>query len=254
MTYPLSSDVAAAQPTLAAQYNNLRADAIRLGQALADTVDLSQFLKRYVSGVTLTYLATNRLRVNYDASLPPSIMINGYMLQAYANVDLPAGLFSGVAATWYIFAVRTAGSSAFTLAVNTSPVEGTDQRLIGKAEWDGTNIKSVTTLVPAFSQLPIADYDSGWFAVTSNSSYGKAHGLAQFPRLTIVLHATDAAGTSEWVPVTVVMSDTNSFKSVFSVNATNVIANTGVNSAYATTCYSTRRETNTGYYRYLAWK
>ena len=36
MTYPLSSEVSSGQPTAAAQYNNLRRDALRLGQADAD--------------------------------------------------------------------------------------------------------------------------------------------------------------------------------------------------------------------------
>jgi len=94
MPYPISSDVSPAQPTLSAQYNNLRADALRLGQASADVVDLATFFKRYISGVSLVYLATNRIRAVYNASYPPTIMINGLMVQANANVDLPAGMFT----------------------------------------------------------------------------------------------------------------------------------------------------------------
>jgi hypothetical protein len=253
MTYPQSSDVAPAQPTLAAHYNNLRSDALRLGQANADTVDLAAFLKRYVQGVTLTYLATNRLRIIFNASLPPTLMINGFMLQAYANVDLPAGMFSGAAAIWYVFAVRSAGSSTFTLTVNTSPVEGTDQRLIGQVTWDGSNITSVTTLVPTFSQLPIADYDSGWFACAAGGSYFKAHGLAQFSRLIRLYHCADSAGAGEWAEIGVVQNSASTYKSAVHCDATNVIVNAGA-TGFAGTAYTTRRESSTGFYRILAWK
>ena len=143
MSYPLSSPVSAGQPTQASHYNDLRTDATRLGQPNADSVDLATFFKRYAQAIVVTYLATDRIRVPYNAAMPPTIMVNGYMLQANANVDLPAGLFSGAAQLWYIFAVRTPGSSTFTLSVNTSPIETTDQRLIGSAQWDGTKISGV---------------------------------------------------------------------------------------------------------------
>ena len=43
MTYPLSSEVSSGQPTAAAQYNNLRRDALRMGQADADAATLAEF-------------------------------------------------------------------------------------------------------------------------------------------------------------------------------------------------------------------
>jgi len=95
MTYPTSTDVAAGQPTQAAHYNTLRGDALRLGAAEADAVRLGTFLGRYASGIKLQYLATNRLRLPYVTIAPPTLMINGVMCQAVANVDLAAGMFSG---------------------------------------------------------------------------------------------------------------------------------------------------------------
>ena len=76
MTYPLSTDVSTGQPTAAAHYNALRADALRLGQAEADSVKVAQFLNRYQSGIRLQYLATNRLRVPYVTTSPAGALTN----------------------------------------------------------------------------------------------------------------------------------------------------------------------------------
>ncbi|PKO00072.1 MAG: hypothetical protein CVU42_04845 [Chloroflexi bacterium HGW-Chloroflexi-4] len=143
MAYPLSSQVTAGQPTAAEHYNNLRKDALNLGQADADAVKLGEFFRRFSSGVKLEYLANHRVRVPYSFAAPPSLMINGCMLQSDSNVDLPVGLISGPAAMWYIFAVRTEGSTSFTLTVNTSSSEGSNHRLIGQAYWTGSALISI---------------------------------------------------------------------------------------------------------------
>jgi hypothetical protein len=140
MSYPLSTDVLSGQPTAASQYNNLRADALRFGCGENDALALGTFLRRTMSGVRIDYLAANRLRVPFSSSNPPSLVVNGYLLQANANVDLPAGMFSGAAAQWFIFAKRTAGSTVFSLEVNTNSAETADQRLIGEVYWDGSNL------------------------------------------------------------------------------------------------------------------
>ena len=177
MTYPNSSDVSAGQPTASAHYNNLRKDALYYGQASTDSLLPGVFHARFVDNLTIEYLATNRLRGSYVSYKPVSMMISGCMLKATADVDLTAGLFSGGAATWYIFAVRSTGSTTFTLAVNTSPIEAADQRLIGEVYFDGTNIGAPTCYF-AFTGLPDADYDSGWFACAYNNTYTKAHSLS----------------------------------------------------------------------------
>ena len=251
MTYPLSSSVSAGQPTAADHYNNLRKDALNLGQADLDAVNLGTFLQRFSSGIKLQYLATNRVRVPYNNSNPPTLMVNGFMLQASANVDLPSGLISGAAATWYFFAVRTAGSTTFTLTANTSSSETTDQRLIGQAYWNGSALVSVLSYL-APTTLPPADYDSGWFACASNNIYTHAHGLGSIPRLIMLYHSTDSAGSSEWVPVTVVQ-DSTAEKSPISCDAINVYVQTGNSADYYATCFSMRRLSLTGYYRLFVW-
>ncbi len=253
MPYPLSSPVSAGQPTQASHYNDLRTDATRLGQAPADSVDLATFFKRFAQAIVVTYLATARIRIPYNAAMPPTLMVNGYMLQANANVDLPAGLFSGAAQLWYIFAVRTPGSSTFTLSINTSPIETTDQRLIGSAQWDGSKISGVWSEIPNATVIPNADYDSGWFAVAKSQVYTKAHGLVSFPRLVQVFHSTDS-GLTEWLPVQLVEQTTNVEKQLMGYDAQNIVLNTGFPGDVGGTCFNTRRDSAAGFYRILAWK
>jgi hypothetical protein len=250
VSYPLSSDVAASQPTAAAQYNALRADALRLGQAEADAVKLGQFFNRYARGIKLNYLATNRVRVPYVTTDPPTLMINGFMCQAITNVDLAAGLLSGSAATWYVFAQRTTGSTSFTLVVNTSAQEAADQRILGEIDWDGTNIAAVRDYFS--TALGPADYNSGWFAAASNTLYTKAHSLSQYPRLVIVEHSTSATGASELLPIFVGTDGTNAC-GTFSYDATNIYIKTG-SSGSTGVVQNFRRNSGSGYMRISAWK
>ena len=141
MAYPLSSAVSAGDATLAAHYNNLRSDALNLGQAAADSVTLAALLERYESRLTLERLSTDKLRVPASATAPVSLMIAGYMVQAVANVDLAdAAKPAGAAADYYIFANRAAAATTFTLSVSTSITEAANQRLIGRFYWNGTLI------------------------------------------------------------------------------------------------------------------
>jgi hypothetical protein len=250
MTYPLSSQVSAGQPTAAEHYNNLRKDALNFGQTDIDAVNLATFLKRFSSGMKLEYLANHRVRVPHTSSNPPSLMVHGYMLQADANVDLPAGLISGPAAMWYFFAVRSAGSNTFTLTANTSSSEGNDYRLIGQAYWTGSVLVSILCYL-APTSLPPADYDSGWFACTFNTVYTKTHGLGTCPRLITLYHSADSTGTSEWVKVTYVQSATSLFE-VLSCDSSAIYIQTGATTDNAT-CYSLRRLSSSGFYRVFAW-
>jgi hypothetical protein len=70
MAYPNSSDVSAGQPTASAHYNNLRKDALYFGNAAADSNPAGTFFTRFVSNLTIQYLASNRLRVPYVSYKP----------------------------------------------------------------------------------------------------------------------------------------------------------------------------------------
>lgn len=249
MAYPNSSDVAAGQPTASAHYNNLRKDALYLGNAAADSLILGSFMARFALNLSLIPLATNRLRVPYVSYKPCSIVINGFLLKATLDIDLPSNAFSGSAMTWYVFANRTAGSTTFTLTVNTSPTESTDQRLIGEVYWDGA---ATGALLCYFSNAGFvdADYDSGWFAVAASTTFTKAHGLSGFPRLIEIYHATDAAGTSEWVRVTVVQGGAGADQGCIGWTSANILATSASANG---TCASTRRSSAVGYWRIFAW-
>ena len=119
MPYPNSSDVASGQPTAAAHYNNLRKDAVYLGNVSADSVNLATFLQSFVLNMNIEYLAVARLRVPFDSQKPASVMISGCMLVQTANIDLPAAQFSGGAAVWYICANRAPGVTSFTQTART---------------------------------------------------------------------------------------------------------------------------------------
>jgi hypothetical protein len=252
LTYPLSSSVTAGQPTAADHYNNLRADALYLGNDSVDSKTLAGFLNRHVEHLSLEVLDSTRLRVPYEINKPPTLMINGCLLQASANVDLGTNQFSGAAATWYVFAVRSAESTTFTLAVNTSSAEATDQRLIGEAVWDGSVVNSIICYFTPTAQLSDADYDSGWFAVTISATYTKAHGLGQTPRLVTLFWSASSSGASENIPVTAVGYSSNSYP-VMGFDSTYLYVTTG-DSASAGTIRSTRAISASGYYRFRAWK
>jgi len=145
-TYPASAVVDATMRTLVSHYNNLRKDALYGGADDTTAKALFSALARYADGVVLSYLATDRLRVAYDALRPPTLMIDGYMCQAAADVDLAASSFSGGAATWYVFANRS--GTTFTLTVNTSLTEAAGQRRIGQLYYDGTNVAQATIHFP----------------------------------------------------------------------------------------------------------
>jgi hypothetical protein len=147
MSYPASSDVTDGQPTSYLHYNTLRADALYFGGLAADNVTPGAGLARYADNLVLEPLATNRLRVPYNALWPCVLMIDGHLCKAAADVDLAALTFSGAAATWYIFANWTAGSTTFTLSANTSLTEAAGQRRIAMINWDGANVLYPTLIV-----------------------------------------------------------------------------------------------------------
>ncbi len=141
MSYPLSADVSAGDITAAAQYNNLRADALRLGNLTADAVNLGSLIEFFESKLNITRLAANTVRVAASAAVPVAMVVYGVPVRAVANVDLASGdAPSGGANTWYVFANRVAGSTSFTLSVSTVSAEAANQRRIGQFYWDGTKI------------------------------------------------------------------------------------------------------------------
>ncbi|MEM5775607.1 MAG: hypothetical protein AAGU05_11460, partial [Anaerolineaceae bacterium] len=145
MTYPLSAEVLPGQATASAQYNNLRNDALYLGQNALQAVPLGQLLERYEDSLILELLETDRVRVPASAVSPVYVMVGGCMLGASANVDLPAGARpAGSPAQYYVFAVRSPGSVTFSLDVNTTADESSGRRRVGGFYWDGARIDAAS--------------------------------------------------------------------------------------------------------------
>lgn len=141
MSYPLSSEVSPGQPTAAAHYNHLRADALRLGCADADAVTLASLMARWEDGLRLEVLDSNRVRVPASPAEPVSLVIDGAPLQITQPADLSASSAPcGTASDYFVFALRSPGSSGFCLDVNTSSLESSGRRRIGRFYWDGTRI------------------------------------------------------------------------------------------------------------------
>jgi hypothetical protein len=141
MPYPLSSDVSPGDITASAHYNNLRSDALRLGQLAADSVNLGSILESYESKLNIVRLGTTRVRVEASATVPVSLIVVGVPVQSVANVDLAVeSAPAGAAATYYVFANRVAASTNFFLSVATSSSPGAAQRRIGQFYWNGTEI------------------------------------------------------------------------------------------------------------------
>jgi len=142
MTYPQSSAVNAGDATLANHYNYLRNDALFLGQSAANGVNLGTLLEHYHSRLEIERLSIDTVRVCASATEPVSLMVDGYLVQAVANVDLAdEDKPSGAASTYYVFAVRADASTTFTLSVSTSSTEMASHRRIGRLYWDGSKIE-----------------------------------------------------------------------------------------------------------------
>jgi hypothetical protein len=146
MSYPTSSDVVAGQPTAAAHYNHLRADALWLGANEVDAVTLAQLLAGYEDHLQLEGISGNRIRVPASSNQPVCLMLDGVPVMATVPVDLPTGSApSGAAAAYYVFAVRSAGNTGFTLEINTSNGASAGKRLIGRFDWNGS-IQNLQTI------------------------------------------------------------------------------------------------------------
>ncbi len=142
MPYPTSSDVSSGQPTAALHYNQLRADALRLGHPADSAATLGALLARFASPLRLEYMEVNRVRVPASADQPACLVIDGAPLAATAPVDLPVGSTpEGPAMLYYVFAVRSTGRTDFSLDINTSPQEAAGRRRIGRFFWDGDKIQ-----------------------------------------------------------------------------------------------------------------
>ncbi len=147
MTYPFSEETQAGDEITLQQYNLLRTDQLYFGHEPADSFAIGNILNRYSRWIECTYLDNDLIRIPFNAVRPPSIVIDGYLLKASANVDA-ASVPTGVPGTRFIKAIRTPGSKTFTITIdNTSGAEAANERTIGEFLWTGFAAISVQSLV-----------------------------------------------------------------------------------------------------------
>ncbi len=147
MVYPLTNAWANDDPMSRQNLNRMIADLLHLGKvekALVDndgegdpqSVNLGEFLERYTFNTRVEVLGTTQIRIPFTADRPQTIMINGFMCQGTTDID--SSVYIGGVDVIFVIAVRTVDSTTFTIALRTSPSEGTDERLIGQVDWDGS--------------------------------------------------------------------------------------------------------------------
>jgi hypothetical protein len=123
----------------------------------------------------------------------------------------------------------------------------------------GTNCIAYVNFLSSFdiSTYQHPDFDSGWFAVGSSTTYTYAHLLGATPRRVELWHATSTtpAGGNELVRVTQIGQPATAAVTGDCVGAdsTNVYA-TSTAATGAATIYSTRRASNAGAWRIQAWR
>ena len=136
MTYPLSSEVVAGQATEAAQYNNLRADALYLGADPAASGTVRDLLYSSYGSLALSALGSNTIQLTASATAPAAVMINGAIYSVTSTLTLPLSAIEIPDAGRYtIYAVASSGG-AFVLSLTASG----SAREIGSFLWDGVGI------------------------------------------------------------------------------------------------------------------
>lgn len=137
MTYPKSSAVTAGQATEADQYNDLRKDALYLGNEPAGSGTIRDLLASRPGTFELSRQNKNTITLTASAEAPAAVMLNGTICTA-AN-PLTLALTSEALpdpGRYYIYALCSAGS--FTLAAGSAAPSG--GILIGTFLWTGTGI------------------------------------------------------------------------------------------------------------------
>ncbi len=139
MTYPLSNEVNIGDATEAAQYNNLRRDALYLGGEPAGSGNLLQLLAQSMGEINLTQLSGTTIRLAASPSNPVGVMIGGNIYAIAQNLTVwLTGTALPTAGRYYIYAIaQSDGSFILDAADNNVPDGG---RRIGTFLWDGTGV------------------------------------------------------------------------------------------------------------------
>ena len=152
MSYPLSSEVIVGQATEAAQYNNLRSDALYLGGASGASGTVRDLLYSAAGVYSLTQVGKTMIRLDASDTSPVGLMIGGTIYSVAASVSLTLTTTLLPAAGRYpVYAI---GQSDGTF--NLSLSGGQNSRAVGACCWDGTGIIPGTLRTTAEAALKAA--------------------------------------------------------------------------------------------------
>ena len=138
MSYPNSSPVQPGDPTEAAQYNDLRKDAIHLGADPAMSGTLRDLLYQLTGNIRLTQNGTTGIRLNANAADPCGVMISGVIHTVTSNTELTITAADFPAAGKYDLYAAGENDGSFRLEAGMAAPAG--GRKIGEFTWTGTGI------------------------------------------------------------------------------------------------------------------
>ena len=138
MSYPLSSAVQVGDATEAAQYNNLRMDALYLGNQPGQSGNMLQLLAQSMGAVSLTRISSMIIRLTASPAEPCGLMISGRIYAVIGNVELTISQEETYAAGRYFVYAVGGSDGSFSLAMGSAaPYNG---RMVGTFLWDGQGI------------------------------------------------------------------------------------------------------------------
>lgn len=136
MTYPLSSPVSEGDATEAAQYNNLRADALFLGADPTTSGTVRDLLFSSSGNLPLSRRGSTQILLSASEDAPAAVTIGGVIYSVTSDLVLSVTAVSLSAAGRYsIYAVASSGGK-FTLSLASS----SSARAIGSFVWGGAGI------------------------------------------------------------------------------------------------------------------
>lgn len=172
MTYPLSHSVSVGDATEAAQYNNLRMDALCLGNDPESSGTLLQLLSAGMGNVRLSRTSLTSITLSASEAEPCALVIDGKIYAVTADL-----VYSYVApdTVWrgrlYLSAVP-AEDGSFTLTAGAAVPAGA--RMIGTFLWDGAGIIPGTVRNCAEYEAMLAGLDPSVCCGRLSASAGSA--------------------------------------------------------------------------------
>lgn len=136
MSYPLSSEVVPGDATEAAQYNNLRSDALFLGGADGASGTVRDLLYSAVGNLPLSAAGSNTILITASNIAPAALMIGGTVYAVTSNVSLSLSSVDLPNPGRYTVYAAAASGGTFTLSLLSSG----SCRAVGSFLWDGVGI------------------------------------------------------------------------------------------------------------------